>query len=492
MFNNEVPAITGIRGMNTQNVFIKSLLITNTGTYEDMVLRPYTSRIDIYQLEALADRVQEKGRVDNAFIASNLPGYLQRSAESQGTIPIINTWSEPRSRYFMEVVTKDRFSGGDVITYIQGYTDYLGFTANNIDPNMTFYVNSITSANTGNGIRITDNSHILGGSGFREQDSLQIATPYEVVSTLNVSLAANALNASGYDLRSGITGFEAKSAQRTYDVPSAFIGSLANAFGSTHNGIHSPESDYYSNVTSYLDQSEVINNPFLRLLSNNRPGYSGGVSTFNFNSLIEIDPNVVNVVRISTTSNNYYSGQMSHMLGSDRTTQVAYSLMSSVPSIMTSLLLTKLAFSSTNNTIGGQILTTIIDANSPGNTVTPMILETFVKRLELEVIRDITFNNQVSYELNMRVDVLGETYISINIDGMGRYDYTMPTFADGLLSPVIVKDRSVIDNLATGIDMISEAISGSYMSANIAKDAKANQAKAFNTIFNSNSVVSFY
>ena len=78
---------------------------------------------------------------------------------------------------------------------------------------------------------------------------------------------------------------------------------------------------------------------------------------------------------------------------------------------------------------------------------------------------------------------------------MGRYDYTMPTFADGLLSPVIVKDRSVIDNLATGIDMLSEAIIGSYTSASIAKasnEAKANQAKRFNTNFNNNEVVSFY
>lgn len=488
---------------NRTSLNVRSLLITNTGGYEAQVIRPYQTRVDESTLSLIGAHLDRYGKVDAGFISTNTPGFIERSADNLGVLPITSGWEEKRCRFFLEVVINDGFGGKEQITYVQGFTDHLGITNTSIDPDMVFYVNSYTSgellpqSNTpyglsGGGFRMSENTHVLGGNGSRENDRLFLANPVEVIATMNLDSVMHELKSNGADLRTNVNAVETKRSSRTHDSGSEFISEIANAFAVQSTGIHEPNSSYLNNVMNYLDQDLRNTNRFMLAISANRPGYIGGTS-FTFRELCELDPGTVNVLKISVSNNVYYPGQMSHMLGNDRITQVVSSIMSSVPALMTALFITKLAFTSTNSDIGGLVNTAIIDANSPNGSVTPLSLEAFKKRMELEIIRNFTFNNQISYELIMQVDILGETKISLSLDGSPRYDYCVPTFADSLLSPVVTNDVNTVSKLALAVDGFRELLGNGFLPNNTHSVVLHEPNNGLSTSWNNNSApLQFY
>ena len=72
----------------------------------------------------------------------------------------------------------------------------------------------------------------------------------------------------------------------------------------------------------------------------------------------------------------------------------------------------------------------------------------------------ITDFNRMDYMLEMRCDLLGETWINISLNGEPPAMYVQPSFADALTVPILSSNRQTVSNLASDMDtFLSSTIS---------------------------------
>jgi len=211
-------------------------------------------------------------------------------------------------------------------------------------------------------------------------------------------------------------------------------------------------------------ESSVFENVFIRALSNVK-GYSGSVS-FTFPELMKIDPNVsavTNYISLGTTQSKqlHVAGQTAYWNSSDRETLVASVLSNAIPALMMELMISKIYFRSTNSDIGGNMNTIIIDAKSLTNADLTANYELFKRRLEKEILFDITYGNQSMFMIDMSADLFGETSISVSMDGAPMTPYTTPSFCDSLMVPVLSPNKDSYFNVVNDLEILMNNIKDS-------------------------------
>ena len=177
---------------------------------------------------------------------------------------------------------------------------------------------------------------------------------------------------------------------------------------------------------------------------------------------MQIDPNVDFVTKLikleGGLSQVHSAGQTADWSASNSTTAAAATLAHAVPALMVSCGLTTISLTSTNDVIGGMITTAVSSANSINSgEIAPMVMA-FVSRFDTELINSITYTNNLSYFLNMAVDVFGETRISIAIGTPEQYDYAVPSFCDSLFSPVLTSNSERVASVSSDFGMIVSSI----------------------------------
>ena len=83
-------------------------------------------------------------------------------------------------------------------------------------------------------------------------------------------------------------------------------------------------------------------------------------------------------------------------------------------------------------------------------------------RLEVEVLRGLSSNNMIDFEISMTVDVLGETHISISMAGGPKYDYVTPSFCDALMAPVLTNNNDNLRAIGNDIEQLVSNIGTVY------------------------------
>ena len=75
---------------------ITGLLIQDTGTYNPMYIRPYTTHVTKEAANAISDRVNQTGDINYATFSGIAGSIIAPSAVALGEIPIPNGWGERR------------------------------------------------------------------------------------------------------------------------------------------------------------------------------------------------------------------------------------------------------------------------------------------------------------------------------------------------------------------------------------------------------------
>ena len=474
------------------NLRIVRLIMQETGTYNQQYSRPYQTHCDHTTLAAVTERVIDRngGRFDSAALSGLAGSFIAPTSTPESIIPIVNGWNEKRARFLMEVDCQFQV-GGSSTTYIQGYTNFPGITMNNsIAPDMEFYINSIITTKKSNvhtpyGMQtyetVTDNSHLLcsnSWSGITQLGQQRMMRPQDVFCNMQASHIPGVYDSDVANV------YDGRTILRTEATKSARVNGLAGAYASKIiDGyvIGNSLSDYGQNETNILNRSrsevneeQAATDPFLAAMSSITA--NGITNKFRFSDLVKLDQNVYNVSNYAISGNtqlvqSHYTGQTAQWHGSDRITLGATILSQAVPAIMMDLMINHLIFKSTNHDITGQMQTVIIDGKSFSNMDLTRHLELFKRRLEKEILLDLTFNNQVSYALEMRIDLLGETWIKISLDGQPSVDYVTPSFCDNLFVPVITSNISTVENLTHDFENlvtnVKEAIGSSSNSIQI-------------------------
>lgn len=456
---------------------VKNLILQTSGTYNPMYIRPYQTHFNGNSLDVIVNRVQENAdcQITGALLSGAATNVISPAATPQGTIEIPNGWNEPRVRFVLQV--ECQFSIGSVlIYYIQGYTDYNGISANHlIDPKMHFFINSIvtvaqvsimTSAGMMVQDRVVESSQLLAdyewAKHLAERNQRLSMRPQDLftgIQTQHITAALNELQSGGSIDTRNLLKTEPIKSTRTNNIGSGYLATTIDAYLNAVRTApfgHSDQ-DQFSISRGLTHETSLFENPFIREISR-----LTGVSvkgSFTYQDLLRIDPNterVTNLIvqgpmRVSTV---HQAGQTEYWNGSDRKTVAATILMHSVSAIMMELLISKISFRSTNQSVGSQMSTVITYSQSLTNADLTQQFEIFKKRLENSILLDITYGNEESYILDMSIDLFGETWIRIAIGDNEIKEYVAASFCDNLSTPIVTASADQFYGLAADIQQI--------------------------------------
>lgn len=465
-----------------QTIKIAKLILQETGTYNPMFSRPYQLHVDGAAMDSIVTRVEQANgaAITGSLFSGLTQNILNPSATPQAEIPIPLGWTERRIRFIMEAHVSTSM-GSTFIYYFQGYTSHLGVTPNGaVDPRMEFIINSYVRVNRvtcqnayGAYTRdvVTENCHVVNGNIFKQSQTgvAYMMRPQDIFIGAQSSYLQNAYSGragagSFHDTRVGLNE-AAVSSNRTNGLASSYIAKIVDSYQTTSamSQFGQSSDDIYTGSAQLTSEAPLTDNVFLRALANVK-GF-GSVATFTLPELERLDTNVRNVTKYmtlgGTTANVVHNiGQSAYWNSTDNETLIATILSNAVPAVMMELMISNIHFRSTNYDIGSQMNTVLIDAKSLTNADLTQNFELFKKRIEREILLELTYSNQLSIMLEMKADLFGETMISISVSGAPPVIYTTPSFCDGLLAPVISNNSDSFNSLVHGFDQIINSLSG--------------------------------
>jgi hypothetical protein len=449
-----------------------------TGTYNDMFIRPYEAYLDGSTYNALQNRLdnQSTGKMTGSTFSGLDNPILMPSATHGGQIHIPHGWRQTRITFMMEVEVT--LSLGEVaIYYFQGYTDYPGVSpTGSIDPNMLFVINSVTrmkvvKTHTPAGIvpvmAMQANNQYLSDPYYTDPTSQEVKhtlRPYDIFIGIEKSyIGEMGSQTNAVDFRNILRQGPSLS-KRTNNIPSNYLANIfdVNNISSMMANLGDGHSNVLGRAISESKEDSMTDNPFILELSR-RSGHNNA-GTFRYGDLIAIDPGATARTYVTELSRDAraglsVAGSSAYWNGSDRETVAATVLASAVPSLMTALSITHVRLRSTNYTIGGMFTTDVLQVHGITETIDlrPYI-QVFVSRLETEILLDITNGGQTPITVDMDCKIYGDTTIELSFAGQPPIRFVAPTLCDSLLAPVSTNSFNHYRDLVTNIEHLSNIV----------------------------------
>jgi hypothetical protein len=452
---------------------IAKLVIQETGTYNDQWRRPYNTHLQGSTMSQMTERLRGVTEYQAPLFAGIANQFIAPQATPEKQIDIANGWNERRFRFMMEVEI-DLYMGGRVKEVILGWTDHMGISLQgSIDPRMQFYVNSTlqireTIARTPIGQQtytsVIDNSHILVDptwSGVYTPEVDHRLRPEDVFSTMS----RTHLDGLGkvYDGRSAATKTAVKSKRGNGSAANYMADILRSYTQASVLGeqTHMGEQEVLMKARGFSQENLASADHFLAAIAQLRG--MGVENVFEFRDLQSLDPSVENVTVVSVLGPTqkvsvHQAGQTANWGAADRETVAATVISHSVPAMMMDVAITSAWFKSTNNTINSQPETIFMDVQGFSTGDMSQQVNFFKNQLESTILYDLTYGGQIAYAIEVKADLLGETWIKISLGGDPFIDYVTPSFADALIVPVLTNNADSAVQLASDFEMLATGL----------------------------------
>lgn len=458
----------GIGFNNPGMIRIKNFILvpTRNGGYKDMYNRSFTLNVNNNTINTLSDMFYQQGVVRNNKLSeyalvNNVPNIMSLSPTVDGRTNIIHGWGTQRLRFLMEVESTMSDGSTTSISYIQGFSAYYDPSiSGRIDPNMSFFINSITTVN-----RIVEPAYnrvitrplscfnvISNNQGMGEYhaspETMKLIRPNDIVNDMYALHVFDSNNGNGtlVNHSNDYARNEVFTSNRTNNNPLTHFTKTINGFiaGRSEASIGHDTSNILDIASNVLAESNVMAIPFIQAMFSltNNPNSS----TFTLNDLSRLDPNL----SINITANNTNTGIRNTVLDSSHTedlfkqnleTTLATLLAEAVSSTLIDNLLSVFHFTATN--ITGVPVVAITNFRSFVTGIDTIPFSNRVKQhIESIIYPMITNGNMTVVDLVMSCDILGDTMVSISINTAPPVLYSFPTFADSLSSPVITTDTN--------------------------------------------------
>lgn len=481
-FQNMAPAFkiggTQHTASDRQSLRVIKFLIHETGTYNTQYRRPYQTCLSGIGLQAIQERLSNVNTFTPAGMGGIANQFLAPSTAPEKMIHIPEGWSERRLRFMLEVEYTELI-GSKSRAIVLGYTSHHGIShAGSIDPSMEFYVNSVIAVRErlistafGNQFQaeVIDSSHVLSNNNF---DGIYTIGAEQWIRPEDVYVIMDRANLQGYnqgetliDLRNTAGNMAVKS-RRSNCNPANYMANVlegySRALKDTGTFDVPSENELLAKAREHTRDPVAAKDFFLSAIAQQRGNAIG--NTFRFKDLENIDrgteANTVVVMMSPVERASVHStGLTADWGGANTGTIVASTLSQAVPGLLMDLGLTQIAFVATNRTLGCQSQVSIVNVTGfSKNMDTTPYCESFVIRLKNEVLRDISYDNQLDYFIEMIVDLLGETRISISIAGEPQTDYVAPSFCDALSAPIATSSTELTTKLASDFDSLVNLI----------------------------------
>ena len=462
--------------MFNQQLRVTKFLMLETGTYNIQYRRPYNLEMSGSNLNALLERCDGATSIQSTMFGGIANQILKPAATPETDITIQNGWDIRRLQFMMEVEILSNL-GGKSREIILGYTSHQGVTASQaIDPQMEFYVNSVirvrdTVAEAAFGqttySSVFENSHVLcdnNWNGILTRDKEHRMRPEDVFATMTVA-GLNGIAGRIYDGRAISTTTVAKS-DRNNNNASSYMANILDGYSRTvldTSSLGATQEQLYSKARGAVASAPANKDLFLSAIAGVRG--TGIGNTFTFKNLLDLDPGIEHVTHARlmdpvAMSTAHASGQTANWGGSDFVTSTAAILSNSIPSLMMDLAITKIQFKATNKNIDGSVTIQFGDVESFSSGDMSRQLDIFKMRLQHEILNDISYGNQVDYAVAMNVDLIGETWISVSINGEPLTDFVTPSFCDALMVPVVTFNGELASSIARDFEVMATSVIG--------------------------------
>ena len=463
---------------STSQVYIRKIVIRESGTYGNQYNRTYESHLDIAHVNALASRVAEYGYSaltpsSLAGVASNMISVSQMPSSST-PIQIANGWAQSRLLFFMDILTVD-LSGAHTVYYVQGYTDYPGVSmqTHSLDPRMSFFINNILATKLIEG---------MPTGAFISADQLlyvptpttskqYMARPEDIYKVMEVSTSMANINPFGnanvQDMRLP-TGITPKYSKRPNNIATHYTSAVVKGFMDATRSMDASASmaDMYSNTIGEVIERDINLNPVLIAIARHRS--TGIISgSFTWQDLCRLDPALTtpNDSRVTLVTSGptrmvtHQAGMSANWDAATIEAKWAAAISAAVPSLMLECMLSQVQLSSsnmfTNEFTNGGIYTVIADAfGISGNVDITRNCEVFKRRLENEVLKDLSFNNTQKFQIEVSSATFNDTWVKVSIDGSQPVPYVAPTFCDSITTPVLAPSMDHLSTLASSMDTL--------------------------------------
>lgn len=470
----------------TKNKRIAKLIIQQTGTYNQQYLRPYEVSMNGTSQKEIINIASRAAQITPTILANVANQFISPSATPEGLVGIVNGWETQRLRYLLHIETEDNM-GGITNCYYVGYTDHPGISYGGaIDKrDMIFHINAVHKSTTithrhatGTMVenKLVDASQIIvdpGYDSYSTQNKLYGLRPEDVfVSIENQELRAGLDNSNDfYDARDSFNSAPKKS-KMSNNVVGRYVSGIIDSWKQTRGQaeMYRSEESLRQDAVALVESDPIAKDVFMSFLQSTN-GVATNSSVFRYMDLYNFDPNVDNVTYIVPTTSSGHSdgmhraGQTSHWNGTDYATQFAAMLAQQIPYYMLQHGFMTARISSTNHTYGGEIVTLVEHYASLNQGYDQAsAVQAFTFKLNTELLNGLSHQGQTAFNLVLNCDLLGETWISVSINGAENIDYVVPSFADSLTAPIMTHDFNRVANIASDFDNIMHEMSdvGSY------------------------------
>lgn len=489
-------------------IVVKKFLITETGTYQDQYRRPYVAQSTPHALSVIDERIHSKvEKITPDTFGGITNEFLTLQTQPEKNTAIVNGWNNKRLRFMLEleIVT----AVGLVITEVlTGFSESFGLSYLNfgghaqLDDKMPFYINSVlqvttTQAATAVGVReyvnVTENTQIVADNNFDNmyQDGQKFRMrPSDVFATMTLNALSDA--GSVYDSRTSISQQPMKS-RRSNALPTEYAAHMLETYRIAQmqsEGFGQSEEQILGRARNTVVEVTAGDDALMKAISALRHGPI--TNWFTLNELLMVDPNALNPMHFKvmsaleavrqapatnfqgfTLSNDRSDGR--EWYSSDYTTHAAAIIAQAVPAMVADLALTKVGIHTTNMVAQGFAPQMSLYGQRPVLTTFSTILsfsdkmqhqaahagEVLKQRLEQRLLRDISQNGVVDFDIDMFIDLTGDSVLLISVGGSQKEKYVVPSFCDALMVPVITTDHTRNGNIAKDFHKIFGAVLGS-------------------------------
>lgn len=494
---------------------IIKLLIYETGEYNQQWSRPYTTNFDGHVVNQFHEQLQGLDHYSPANFTGIAQSFIKPAAQvdlQNGGIAIPEGWNSRRCR-FMMVVEYDGHLGMRMQEILTGWTTHVGAMPQGgilgheaqqlmVDNDMQFFVNASIQvqvkeefgpAGRRETMAVAKNSHILADPRYNSifttntQERMRPTDLFAVMSRSHMHALRDAhgeipgVGPRLFDGRNAMTNMAALSL-RSNVIPAAYMSRVVDNYHNaavTNSDPAKANGDFYTNARSYSNDGLVSQDEVLRMISDLRGEPIS--NTFRFRDLVRLDPTIQGRVvgrcsgRTEKIQNMHQAGMTNEWHGRDVVTLAATIVSQCVPGIMADLALTRLHFR-THNEMAASGSYSAVDPTTylsrPGREPDFAILNVagfgdqdltpamyaFEKRFWFEVMKDLCFDNQVRFMLEVNADMMGETVVNISLDGRPIEQFVTPSFADALLTPLVTNNHEHVVRVAEDFNTLLKAV----------------------------------
>lgn len=470
--------------MSSRGVVVRSLRMIETSPYSmGQYRRPMMANITPDTLNSFAARLDQASNGNQQFtiapttFAGIGENILIPSAAPEALIQIPNGWDTRRFRFIMEVEVGSRI-GNKQVEMVIGYTDYNGASrvSGSLDQNMTFYINrtfSVTSYKTRTpmgvqeGYMLGDRSNVIADtnySGIYSEDRKEFIRPTDVFAHMTCSMITSGVDSQMvFDESRAVLATPQKSAANNV-VGSDYLAKVVNGYlkASDQSEMNTDPSTTIDMARQSVQDNVIVDDPFMRAISKLNEFKTRHY--FTWKELNQLDPEIDHKTEVLFLSNAELVKEISPGASADwgvadRHTQVATMIGHGVAGLMMDNGITAISFFTTNDQINGAVSSYISSLPSlTGADMTPHA-RAFVSRFEMEIFRDVTFNNSVPCSIIVEADLVKDIVIRMTYSGEPEQLYIVPAFADSLLTPLITSNRNLSDSIANSMQNLIDTAS---------------------------------